>query len=149
MKTRNKELIKVSEGLSLVAYLCPAGVLTIGYGHTGKDVVEGMVIDHQEADRLLQVDLEKFEKEVSKLVKVGITQNQFDALISFTYNLGASALKGSTLLKKLNAGEYMAAANEFPKWVKAGGKVLPGLVTRRRKERELFLEGYHASQEGK
>lgn len=140
MKTRNKEIIKQSEGLRLEAYLCPAGVWTIGYGHTGKDVVEGMKITRGEAEKLLEGDLEKFEKDILKMVKVGLTQNQFDALVSFTYNVGGGALKTSTLLKKLNAGDYMGAADEFLKWTKAGGKELPGLVKRRRTERALFLE---------
>lgn len=140
MKTRNKEIIKQSEGLRLEAYLCPAGVWTIGYGHTGKDVVEGMKITRGEAEELLEGDLEKFEKDILKMVKVGLTQNQFDALVSFTYNVGGGALKTSTLLKKLNAGDYMGAADEFLKWTKAGGKELPGLVKRRRTERALFLE---------
>lgn len=140
MKTRNKEIIKQSEGLRLEAYLCPADVWTIGYGHTGKDVVEGMKITGGEAEKLLEGDLEKFEKDILKMVKVGLTQNQFDALVSFTYNVGGGALKTSTLLKKLNAGDYMGAADEFLKWTKAGGKELPGLVKRRRTERALFLE---------
>lgn len=140
MKTRNKEIIKQSEGLRLEAYLCPAGVLTIGYGHTGSDVKEGSRVSREEAENLLTRDLERFEKDILKMVKVELTQNQFDALVSFTYNVGSGALKGSTLLKKLNAGSYMEAADEFLKWTKAGGKELPGLVKRRRTERALFLE---------
>lgn len=140
MKTRNKEIIKQSEGLRLEAYLCPAGVLTIGYGHTGSDVKEGSRVSREEAENLLTRDLERFEKDILKMVKVELTQNQFDALVSFTYNVGSGALKGSTLLKKLNAGSYIEAADEFLKWTKAGGKELPGLVKRRRTERALFLE---------
>ena len=140
MKTRNKEIIKQSEGLRLEAYLCPAGVLTIGYGHTGSDVREGSRVSREEAENLLTRDLERFEKDILKMVKVELTQNQFDALVSFTYNVGSGALKTSTLLKKLNAGNYMEAADEFLKWTKAGGKELPGLVKRRRTERALFLE---------
>ena len=140
MKTRNKEIIKQSEGLRLEAYLCPAGVLTIGYGHTGSDVKEGSRVSREEAENLLTRDLERFEKDILKMVKVELTQNQFDALVSFTYNVGSGALKGSTLLKKLNVGSYMEAADEFLKWTKAGGKELPGLVKRRRTERALFLE---------
>ena len=115
MKTRNKEIIKQSEGLRLEAYLCPAGVLTIGYGHTGSDVKEGSRVSREEAENLLTRDLERFEKDILKMVKVGLTQNQFDALVSFTYNVGSGALKTSTLLKKLNAGSYMEAADEFLK----------------------------------
>ena len=140
LKTGNKgiELIKQFEGCKLTSYKCPAGVWTIGYGHTA-GVYEGQKITHEEVETLLKNDLKKYEKYVNDYVKVELNQNQFDALVSFTYNLGPGSLKKSTLLKKINQNEFEAAAEEFLKWVKANGKTLPGLVKRRKAERELFL----------
>ena len=136
-------MIKEFEGCRLTAYRCSAGVWTIGYGHTGtvdgKAVASGMTITAAKATDLLKKDLAKFEAAVNAYVTAPITQNMFDALVSFAYNCGAGALKGSTLLKKLNAKDYNGAAAEFPKWNKAGGKVLKGLVRRRERERQLFL----------
>lgn len=146
MKTSNRgiKLIKEAEGCVLKAYTCPAGVLTIGYGHTGKDVTEGLTITEEQAEELLKKDLEKFEKTVEKYVEVEMNQNQFDALVSFTFNLGSGNLAKSTLLKKLNAKDYAGAAEQFLVWNKATvdgvKKELPGLTTRRKKERELFLD---------
>lgn len=135
-------LIKKFEGLRLDAYLCPANVWTIGYGHTqpvnGKKIVRGMKIDEAEAERLLRCDLVKFEDGVNKLVKVPMTQGQFDALVSFAFNLGLGALSTSTLLKKLNAKDYAGAEAEFKRWNQAGGKVLPGLIQRRAAEAAFF-----------
>jgi lysozyme len=131
------ELIKSFEGLYLKAYLCPAKVWTIGYGHTG-NVKPGDVINRQQADELLRQDVEEFVAIVNTAVKVPLTQNQFDSLVSFVYNVGADAFRKSTLLRKLNAGDYAGAAQEFERWNKAHGVVLPGLVKRRKKERELF-----------
>jgi lysozyme len=131
------ELIKSFEGLYLKAYLCPAKVWTIGYGHTG-NVKPGDVITRQQADELLRQDVEEFVAIVNTAVKVPLTQNQFDSLVSFVYNVGADAFRKSTLLRKLNAGDYAGAAQEFDRWNKARGVVLPGLVKRRKKERELF-----------
>lgn len=139
MRTRNKEVIKEAEGLRLEAYLCPAGVWTIGYGHTGSDVWPGLVITEKWAEQLLEEDLKRFEAYVSGYVRVDLTQDQFDALVSFTYNVGAEAFKNSTLLRKLNAGDYEGASKEFARWNKSKGKVLPGLVKRREKERKLFV----------
>ena len=133
------ELIKEYEGLALKAYKCPAGIWTIGYGHTGPDVREGQVIDEITAEAYLRKDLETAEKCVNACVAVPITQGQFDALVSFAYNLGCGALRRSTLLRCLNAGDDEGAANEFPKWTRANGKVLQGLVRRRQAEQELFL----------
>lgn len=134
------ELIKRFEGLKLETYKCPAGVLTIGYGHTGADVVCGMKITAEEAERLLRDDLRHFEWRVQQLVTVPLTQGQFDALVSFAFNVGLGALERSTLLRKLNAEDYKGAAAEFGRWTKAGGKDLPGLIRRRRAERQLFEE---------
>lgn len=146
MKTGQKaiQIITESETLRLETYLCPAGVRTIGYGHTGSDVLPGMKIETEEAERLLKSDLVRFENVVNKLVKVPLNQNQFDALISLVFNIGEGNFKGSTLLKKLNASEFAGAALEFPKWnkgrVKGELKVLPGLVIRREREKNLFLK---------
>lgn len=131
-------LIKEFEGCELTAYVCPAGVLTIGVGHTGRDVHAGQTITEEEADELLRKDLETFERCVNNYVGP-VTQSQFDALVSFAFNLGCDALRNSTLLRKLNDGDDVGAADEFGKWVKAGGKVLPGLVRRREAEKALFL----------
>lgn len=136
-------LIKKFEGCRLTAYQDSVGVWTIGYGWTnavdGKPVRAGMTISQEVAERLLKTGLVGYESDVSKLVKVKLTQGQFDALVSFTYNLGARSLSTSTLLKKLNAGDYRGAADEFPRWNKAGGQVLAGLTRRREAERSLFL----------
>lgn len=136
-------LIKQFEGVRLKAYKCPAGVWTIGYGSTrwndDENVEEGDHVGLEGAEKLLKRDLEHFEYAVNKLVTAEITQNQFDALISFVYNVGEYALKKSTLLQQLNAGNTARAADEFLKWTKAAGKELPGLVKRRAAERALFL----------
>jgi len=132
------DLIKKWEGLSTVPYLCPANIWTIGYGHTG-GVKPTDSISKEEAELLLQTDLLKFEKQVLSLIIVPLRQEQFDALVSFTFNLGASSLQRSTLRMKLNRGDYNDAADEFLKWVWAGGKKLPGLLSRRIEERALFL----------
>jgi len=154
MKTgeRGLALIKEFEGCKLSAYQCPAGKWTIGYGSTfygdGTPVGKGRTLPSELAAlELLKVTLVQFEKDVNSLVKVPITQNQFDALISFAYNLGsdidkddiAEGLGDSTLLKKLNDRDYFGAAAEFHKWNKAGGKPLAGLTRRRNAEAELFL----------
>jgi lysozyme len=140
MKTSQKciDLIKKFEGCALKAYKCPAKVWTIGYGHTN-NVRPDDVISKSEAEELLRIDLAKFEAGVNAAVKVKLTQGQFDALVSFAYNLGTGALQGSTLLKLLNAGNYTGAAAQFDKWIYAGGKILLGLQRRRAAEKELFL----------
>lgn len=145
MQTSDKgiDLIKQFEGCKLSAYQDSVGVWTIGYGWTqpvdGKPIRAGMTIKQETAERLLKTGLVSYETDVSRLVKVGLTQGQFDALVSFTYNLGARSLSTSTLLRKLNAGDYAGAADEFLRWNKAGGKVLNGLIRRREAERALFL----------
>jgi len=145
MQTSDKgiALIKEFEGCKLTAYQDSVGVWTIGYGWTqpvdGKPIRAGMTIKQETAERLLKTGLVSYESDVSRLVKVGMTQGQFDALVSFTYNLGARSLSTSTLLRKLNAGDYTGAAAEFMSWNKAGGKVLNGLTRRREAERALFL----------
>ncbi|MEH3404125.1 lysozyme [Enterobacter roggenkampii] len=145
MQTSDKgiSLIKQFEGCKLTAYQDSVGVWTIGYGWTqpvdGKPIRAGMTIKQETAERLLKTGLVSYESDVSRLVKVGLTQGQFDALVSFTYNLGARSLSTSILLRKLNAGDYAGAADEFLRWNKAGGKVLSGLTRRREAERDLFL----------
>ncbi|WP_213353744.1 lysozyme [Citrobacter freundii] len=145
MQTSDKgiALIKKFEGCKLTAYQDSVGVWTIGYGWTqpvdGKPIRAGMTIKQETAERLLKTGLVSYESDVSRLVKAGLTQGQFDALVSFTYNLGARSLSTSTLLRRLNAGDYAGAADEFLRWNKAGGKVLNGLTRRREAERALFL----------
>lgn len=132
------DLIKHYEGCKLKAYKDIVGILTLGYGHTGSDVHEGQVISQDEAESLLRLDLEKFEKGVNYLVTSDITQNQFDALVSFTFNLGIGSLSYSTLLKKVNASDFDSAKKEFLKWDMAGGKHVNGLLIRRTAEAFLF-----------
>lgn len=137
-RVRNVSVLKKFEGCRLKAYRCPAGVWTIGYGHTS-EVREGQWITQDQAESLLKEDLVEFARYINKMVTVPLNQNQFDALVCFCYNIGPGNFKGSTLLRLLNDGYYVAASNEFPKWRKAGGRVLLGLVRRRAKVRELFL----------
>lgn len=136
------ELIKKFEGCKLKAYLCPANVPTLGYGHTD-GVKLGDVITEAEAERLLINDLMQLEAQVKRLLTKPVTDNQLGALVSFAYNVGVGNLKSSTILKKVNSGDYLAA-DEFLKWNKAtvNGKktVLSGLTNRRKAERELFLK---------
>lgn len=130
-------LIKKYEGCKLTAYKCPAGVWTIGYGHTD-GVKKGLKITLNQAESFLREDIKKFENGVNRLVASPLNQNQFDALVSFCFNCGLWAFKTSTLRQKLNAGDYAGAAKEFPRWNKSGGKVLNGLVKRRAAEQKLF-----------
>lgn len=136
---RGLSLIKSFEGLRLQAYQDAVSVWTIGYGTT-RGVNAGMKISKEQAERMLLNDVQRFEPEVERLVTAPLSQNQWDALVSFTYNLGSANLESSTLLRKLNAGDYAGAAEQFPRWSKAGGKVLAGLTRRREAERALFLE---------
>ena len=132
------DLIKHFEGMMLTAYKCPAGIWTIGIGHTGPDVSEGLTITEPRAIDLLHRDLNDSETAVMQQITVPLNDNQFAALVSFTFNCGAGALNKSTLRKKLNAGEYSAVPAELMKWVRGGGKVLSGLVKRRTAEAELW-----------
>lgn len=134
-------LIREFEGCVLHVYNDTAGKPTIGIGHLirpGEDFSGG--ITEAQAIDLLRKDVSLAVLAVNAYVKVPINQNQFDALCSFTYNLGAGSLRGSTLLALLNAGKMDDAANEFPKWARAGGQVSSGLLRRRQAERSLFLE---------
>lgn len=143
MKTSENGIavIKFFESLSLKAYPDPATggePWTIGYGHTG-GVKKGDTITEDEANDMLVADLAKFERAVSRLVKVKLTQGQFDGLVSFSFNVGPGRLEKSTLLRKLNIGDYFGAASEFRRWNKAAGQVMRGLTRRRFAEERLFL----------
>ena len=134
------DLITSFEGCRLTAYQDSVGVWTIGYGHTS-GVYQGMTITEEEAIAFLRQDLKTAENAVNNNVTYGINQNQFDALVSFTFNVGTGNFTSSTLLKKLNAGDVNGAANEFDRWIYAGGQVLEGLVRRRAAEKQMFLSG--------
>ena len=144
LSAQGLDLVKRFEGLRLGAYQDAAGVWTIGYGHTG-NVRPGQRIAEAQAEQLLRKDVSWAEEAVRKNVDVPLSQGQFDALVSFTFNLGAGALQRSTLLRKLNAGDHAGAQAEFGRFVHAGGHVLPGLVRRRADEAELFGNGMDAA----
>lgn len=131
-------LIKSFEGLRLRAYQDAVGVWTIGYGTT-RGVKPGQEISEAQAEALLKTDLNRFERAVNESVRIPINDNQFAALVSFTYNVGSGALKSSTLLRKLNRRDVYGASNEFLRWNRAGGRVLAGLTRRRKAERAMFL----------
>jgi len=131
------------EGKVSKVYLDPVGIPTVCVGHTSSVTSADLGKPYSDAvcQSLLRQDTAVAQRAVGKLVQVPVTQDQFDALVSFTFNVGAGNLKSSTLLKKLNAGDCRGAASEFPKWNKAKGRVLPGLVTRRNRERLVFEAG--------
>ncbi|MDD9331059.1 MAG: glycoside hydrolase family protein [Bartonella sp.] len=141
--------LKKWEGLRLHAYRDASGIWTIGYGHTekaGKPIVfEGMVITERKAETMLLTDLRQYEQAVEKAVYVDLSDEQFGALVSFCYNIGIAAFQNSTLLKKLNKGDYEAVPIELQKWTKAGGKRLNGLVHRRAAEAGLWAKGAYVS----
>lgn len=141
MKTSQKgiDLIKKFEGTVLKVYKDAVGLPTIGIGHLIKKGEVFTTITQQQAEELLAKDLKQFEEGINTSIKVALTQNQFDALVSFAFNLGMGNVNSSTLLRKLNAGDIQGAANEFVRWNRAGGKVLNGLTRRRLAEKELFL----------
>ena len=132
-----KSLIKKFEGCELEAYLCPAGYWTIGYGHI-KSAKEGKTISQNEADVYLTKDLEEFESYVNGMVKVELEQNEFDALVCWTFNLGPTNLGSSTLLKVLNQDKKNEVPAQIKRWNKASGEVLEGLIRRREAEALLF-----------
>lgn len=135
-------IIKEFEGLRLESYLCPAGVWTIGYGTT-KGVQPNMCISEAKAEELLREDLASFEAGIQNTLNgIALNENQFSALVSLCYNCGLAPIKqGNTIRRTLEAGDYSGAADGFLLWRKAGGRVLEGLVRRRKRERELFLSG--------
>lgn len=142
MKTSDYMISKLIEfeGCKLTSYRCPAGVWTIGVGHTGKDVKPNMTITKEQAITLLKKDLVKFENYVNSL-KICTNQNQFDALVSFSFNVGTAALGKSTLLKYIRARKTERDIRiQFNLWVKAGGKTLPGLQKRRMFESDLYFK---------
>lgn len=130
-------LIKKFEGCELYAYQCSAGVWTIGYGHT-KDVEPGMQITQEDAEEMLVEELHEYENYINKYVTAPLSQNQFDAMVSWVYNLGPANLKASTLLKVLNAEDYDGVPAQIKRWNKAGGEILDGLIRRREAEARLF-----------
>ena len=132
-----KALIKKFEGCELQAYLCPAGIWTIGYGRT-KNVKEGDICTQKQAEEWLSEELHEYEDYVNKSVKVPLNQSQFDALVAWTYNLGPTNLLSSTMLKVLNNKKYDEVPFQIKRWNKAAGEVLSGLVRRREAEALLF-----------
>ncbi len=146
MKVSDKciNMIKHHEGFVRKPYQDPIGLWTVGVGHLigdGKKLPKewNKEFTDEEVDNILCEDLERFEIGIQRLTKVSLTQSQFDALVSFSFNVGLGNFQSSTLRSKLNRGDYEGASNEFPKWRKAGGKILKGLVRRRADERNLFL----------
>ena len=137
------DLIKQFEGFRPEAYQDSVGVWTIGYGTTiinGQPVKQGMTITQDQALQLVQQEVNKLWSKIESILKVKINDNQMNALVDFAYNLGFGSLKNSTLMRLVNESKFDEAANQFPRWVYAGGKVLPGLVRRREAERQLFLQ---------
>lgn len=130
--------IEAWEGCKLTAYQDIVGIWTIGVGHTGPEVVRGKRITQAEADAILAADLVRFERAINAEVKVPLTQNQFDALVSLAFNIGVGAFSKSTLLRKLNAHDFVGAAKAFLSWNRAGGKVSNGLTKRREAEMNVF-----------
>lgn len=133
-------LTKGHEGCRLKAYLDTGDVWTIGWGHT-RGVKEGDTCTQEQADAWLNEDNDIAERDVNELVKVPLTQNQFDALVDFVFNIGRTQFATSTLLRKLNAGDYVGAANQFGRWIYDNGKIINGLVARRSDTRDLFMTG--------
>ena len=136
------DLIKQFEGFRPEAYKDSVGVWTIGYGTTvinNQPVKQGMTITQEQALQLVQQQVNKLWSQIESILKVKINDNQMNALIDFAYNLGFGSLRNSTLMRLVNESKFEEAANQFPRWVYAGGKVLPGLVKRREAERQLFL----------
>nr|DAP91198.1 MAG TPA: Lysozyme [Caudoviricetes sp.]DAW74724.1 MAG TPA: Lysozyme [Caudoviricetes sp.]DAX93205.1 MAG TPA: Lysozyme [Caudoviricetes sp.] len=136
------EFIRQLEGEKLTAYPDIVGIWTIGVGHTGfvdgKPVARGMAITKEKSKEILTADLKRFESAVNDAVKVTLTQNQFDALVSLAFNIGEGAFARSTLVNKLNAGDKKGAAEQFLVWKNAGGRVSQGLLNRRQKEKAMF-----------
>lgn len=134
------------EGCRLTAYQDQVGVWTIGYGHTGADVTPGLTITQQQAEALLAQDVLASARCVNSMVNVPLTQNEFDALVDFVFNLGAGAFVRSTLLAALNAGDLAKAAAQFDCWDRAGGVVVAGLLRRRQAETDMFRPGGPSAQ---
>lgn len=144
MTAEGLDLIKHYEGFSSAPYKCPAGYWTVAYGAIWGVYGTRVDADHpnvskEQGNRLLRRDVGKSERAVLRLIKVPLSDGQFDSLCSFVFNLGSGALQSSTLRRRLNRGAYEEAANEFPRWVFAGGRKLKGLIKRRGDERMMFL----------
>jgi len=136
------ELVKKYEGFRAVPYLCPAGYPTVGYGHViTKEETLQYPMSREFAEELLLQDLVKIEMLIKPMIKVDIHPYMLDALISFSFNVGAYAFRASTLRRKLNNHEWYECAEQFLRWIYAGGEILKGLIKRRQEEKELFLEG--------
>ena len=133
------EIIKHFEGKKLQKYYCPAGKPTIGYGHVITEDEDYEEITEEVAEQLLMQDIEKFADSIHSLVEVPLVNFQFCALVSFAYNVGTGAFAKSTLLRKINNGDYLGAKDEFRRWVYTGGKKLNGLIARREAESNLFM----------
>lgn len=136
------EIVEHFEGYSPTVYICPAGKPTIGYGHVvpKHDLPDFQKpITKERARQILMMDMTYAQQAVDRLVKAPLTQNQYDALVSFVFNVGRNEFAKSTLLSHLNKRQYREAADQFPRWVNGGGKRLEGLVRRRRAERDLFM----------
>lgn len=143
LSPQGNDLIKGFEGCRLKAYLCDAGVWTIGWGHTGPEVRKGLVWTQQQCDEAFDADTDRFESAVSRLQrKPTVVQHQFDALVSLAYNIGTGGFATSTLLRLLNEGKTGAAAEQFTRWNKAKGKFNKGLLQRRTTEMRVFLVGH-------
>ena len=138
MSDKGVELVKQYEGYHATPYVCPGGKLTIGYGHVILKGEKYSNLNKAQATALLKKDLAKYERDVNSLINVKLTQEQYDALVSFTYNLGPGALQKSGLRKKVNGGQHKAVPAEFLKWSRCKKKILPGLVKRRKAEAQLY-----------
>lgn len=141
LSTKGAAAIKRYEGCRLQAYKCPAGVWTIGYGHTGADVTEGESWTWEQADSAFLADVAKFEHGVRQSIRFQPSQGQFDALVSLAFNIGLGAFNTSTLLQKLNGGDIVGAACQFVRWCKIGGVYNEGLALRRASELYTFAQG--------
>lgn len=139
-----KAFIRNEEGEVLKVYADQIGIPTAGIGHVVKDMKVGTPITKEQSRAWFANDIKRFEDGVGMAVKVPLEQHQFDALVSFSFNVGNGNFLSSTMLKLLNANKFLEAADQFPRWNKAGGKVLPVLTRRRARERKLFLEGVYA-----
>lgn len=131
-------LVQEFEGCRLDAYRCPAGIPTIGYGATGPDIRMGMVWTQEQAEARLAEDVQRFADAVERALTVDVSDNEFAAMVSLAFNIGAAAFRKSTLLRLVNDGHFEAAAQQFERWNRAGGRVMAGLTRRRQAERALF-----------
>jgi len=131
-------LTRQFEGCRLTAYQDQVGVWTIGYGHTGPDVTPGLTITEEQSKALLAKDVCGAAASVNNLVTVKLSQDEFDALVDFVFNLGAGAFRGSTMLRRLNSGDFEGAAAQFERWSRAGGVIVAGFLRRRHAEESLF-----------